>query len=79
MRLNFNNGEYTMKLDTKLKLLTLASVGGIQATTIGAVMVPALKENKQKATAIAVATVGVVTAVVSLRKIHEIDKELNLP
>lgn len=68
-----------MKLDTKLKMLTLASVGGIQLTTVGALMVPALKENKQKATAIVVASVGAVTAVISLRKIHEIDKKLNLP
>lgn len=68
-----------MKLENKLKLLTVASVGGIQVTMVSLVMIPAFKDNRHKLAAVAVASAGIVTAVVTLRKIHEIDKQMNLP
>ena len=66
-----------MKLDTKLKLLTVNIVTGTLAMTIGLVMLPAVKERRHKAAFIAISAVGTVTVALTLKEIHRIDVAMN--
>ena len=66
-----------MNLDTKLKLLTVNSITGTLAMTIGLVMLPAVKKRSHKAAFIAISTIGTVTTALALKEIHRIDVAMN--
>ncbi len=66
-----------MKLDTKLKMLTVGSLTGVLATTMSLVMVPVLQKRHEVAIASAAAVLGTIVMVGCLKTIHKIDLEMN--
>ena len=69
--------EIDMELNNKLKLLTVGSVAGTLAATTGLVMAPVLQERKHIAVSAAIAVVGTIVAVGTLKEVHRIDVKLN--
>lgn len=66
-----------MKLDTKLKMLTVGSLTGVLATTMSLVMVPVLQKRHEVAIASTTAVLGTIVMVGCLKTIHKIDLEMN--
>lgn len=66
-----------MKLNTKLKVLTVTSVAGTLAMVTGVVMAPVLENRAHITTAAVAAVAGTIAMVASLKEVHRIDVELN--
>lgn len=66
-----------MNANTKLKLLTVNSITGTTAATIGLVMLPAVQKRSHRAICVTVAVVGIVTTAIALKEIHQIDVAMN--
>lgn len=66
-----------MKLNTKLKALTVTSVAGTLTMVAGVTMTPVLEERLHIVIAATVAVVGTIVMVAALKEVHRIDVQLN--
>lgn len=66
-----------MKLNTKLKALTVTSVAGTLTMVAGVTMAPVLEERVHITIAAIAAVAGTIAMVASLKEVHRIDVELN--